>query len=124
MEECARQVKSLLNSGKDIRMKRYEVKISNKASEDMDSIYQYISETLLAPSTAVKQYIRIADAIMTLDEMPERIRLIDSEPERSKGLRTLVVDNYTVFFVIEADTVNVARVLYSASNIMKRLSEE
>jgi len=105
-------------------MKRYEVKISNKASEDMDSIYQYISETLLAPSTAVKQYIRIADAIMTLDEMPERIRLIDSEPERSKGLRTLVVDNYTVFFVIEADTVNVARVLYSASDILKRLSEE
>ena len=105
-------------------MKRYEVKISDKASEDMDSIYQYISETLLAPSAAEKQYNRIADAIMTLDEMPERIRLIDSEPERSKGLRPLAVDNYTVFFVIEADTVNVARVLYSASNIMKRLSEE
>ena len=31
---------------------------------------------------------------------------------------------YTVFFVIHADTVRIARVLYSASDIRRRLSEE
>ena len=105
-------------------MKHYEVLISDKANEDMETIYRYISETLLAPVSAVKQYNRIADAILTLEEMPERIKVMDSEPEHSKGFRPLVVDNYTVFFVIKATTVNIARVLYSASDIKKRLSEE
>ena len=105
-------------------MKHYEVLISDKASDDMEGIYRYISEALLVPATAAKQYNRIADAILSLEEMPERIRLVDSEPERTKGFRPLAVDNYTVFFVIKGNTVNVVRVLYSASDIRKRLSEE
>ena len=105
-------------------MKRYEVLVSDKANEDMDDIYNYIAETLLEPAIAAKQYDRIADAILTLEEMPERIRLMYSEPERNKGIRPLIVDNYTVFFVINGDSVHIARVLYSASNIGKRLAEE
>jgi hypothetical protein len=56
--------------------------------------------------------------------MPERIKLMDSEPERSKGLRALYVDNYTVFFVVKIEIVYIARILYSASDISKRLLEE
>ena len=63
-------------------MKRYDVEISNKANEDMQAIYRYIAETLLEPANATKQYERIADAILTLEVMPERIRILDSEPER------------------------------------------
>ena len=72
----------------------------------------------------IKQYDRIAEAILSLEEMPERIKLMDSEPERSKGLRPLLVDNYTVFFVAKDDVVYIARVLYSSSDIRKRLSDE
>ena len=103
-------------------MKHYEVFVSDKANEDMEAIYKYIAETLLAPIAAVKQYDRIVDAILSLEEMPERIKLIDSEPERSKGLRPLIVDKYTVVFVIKGDKVYIVRVLYSASDIHKRLS--
>ena len=105
-------------------MRHYYVVISDKAKEDMDAIYKYIAETLLEPSVAAKQYNRIADAILTLAEMPERIRIMDSEPERSKGLRLLFIDNYTVFFIIKDIVVYIARVLYSASDIRKRLSDE
>jgi plasmid stabilization system protein ParE len=105
-------------------MKHYEVLISDKANGDMEAIYDYIAETFHAPITAAKQYNRIADAILSLEEMPERIKLMDSEPERSKGLRALIVDNYSVFFVVKAETVYIVRVLYSASDISKRLSEE
>ena len=105
-------------------MKHYEVLISDKALADMDSIYDHIANVLLEPVIAAKQYNRIADAILTLEQMPDRIRLMDSEPERSKGLRPLLIDNYTVFFVIKLDTVHVARVLYSASDIRKKLLEE
>jgi plasmid stabilization system protein ParE len=103
-------------------MKHYEVLVSDKADKDMEAIYTYIAETLLAPVAAAGQYDRIATAILSLEEMPERIKLMDSEPGHSKGLRALIVDNYTVFFVIKGKTVNIVRVLYSASDINKRLS--
>jgi len=104
-------------------MKVYEVLLSNKANDDMDAIYMYIAETLLSPETAAAQYDRIAEAILSLEVMPMRIKLMDSEPERSKGLRAMIVDNYTVFFIIKVDSIYVARVLYSASDIRKRLSD-
>jgi len=103
---------------------QFEVLISDKAHEDMEGIYSYIADELLVPAIAANQYDRIADAILTLETMPERIRLMDTEPERSKGLRQLLVDNYSVFFVIHAETVRIARVMYSASDIRRRLAEE
>jgi plasmid stabilization system protein ParE len=105
-------------------MKQYEVFISDKANEDMEAIYDYIADTLLEPAIAAKQYDRIADAILTLEIMPERIRLTDSEPERSRRFRSLIFDKYTIFFVIKVDTVLIVRVLYSASDIRRRLLEE
>ena len=105
-------------------MKHYEVLISEKANKDMEAIYDYIAETFCSPITAIKQYDRIAEAILSLEEMPERIKLMNSEPERSKGLRSLIVDNYSIFFVIKPETVLIIRVLYSASDICKRLAEK
>lgn len=39
------------------------------------------------------------------------------------GLRQLSVDNYSVFYVVKEKRVIVARVLYSASDISRRLLE-
>ena len=51
-------------------MRHYEVLISDKANDDMEGIYKYIAETLLAPMAAAEQYDRIADAILSLEDMP------------------------------------------------------
>lgn len=102
-------------------MKQYRVLITDEALNDMESIYEYIAEELLAPDTAMGQYNRIADAIETLDQMPERIKLMESEPEKTRGLRKLIVDNYAVFFIIADDIVIVTNVLYGASDIENRL---
>ena len=105
-------------------MKHYEVLITDRASADMEAIYTYIAEALDAPGNAAGQYDRIADAILSLEMMPERVKLMDSEPEHTMGMRVLRVDNYSIFFVVKSDTVYIVRVLYSASDIRKRLSEE
>jgi plasmid stabilization system protein ParE len=122
-EGYSRQRKLSNNLGKGAKMKQYDVCISDKAHDDMEDIYDYIKNELLAPIAATNQYNRIADAILSLEGMPERIRLMDSEPERSIGYRPLRVDNYTVFFIIKGDVVNIARVLYSASDVRKKLME-
>ncbi len=102
-------------------MKKYSVQVTDEAIADMEQIYNYIANQLLAPENAIGQYNRIADAILSLDQLPDRIKVMESEPEHSRGIRQLFVDNYSVFFVIREDDVIVTDVLYSASDIQSRL---
>lgn len=105
-------------------MKQYVVRITNSALADMEEIYNYIAIQLQAPENAMGQYNRIAEAIEGLHVFPERVKLMESEPERIMGLRQLVIDNYSAFYVIEDMDVIVTRVLYSAMDISRRLLEE
>lgn len=102
-------------------MKQYTVEITAEALADMEQLYNYIAYVLQAPENAMGQYNRIADAILKLDELPERFRIMDSEPERAKEIRRMLVDNYSVFYVIQGNRVIVTDVLYSASDIESRL---
>ena len=65
-------------------MKQYDVKISHAALSDMEQIYSYIADRLLEPDTAMGQYDRIAEAIQSLNILPERCALVESEPEHPK----------------------------------------
>ena len=104
-------------------MKQYAVQITDRALADMEEIYTYIAEQLQAPENAMGQYNRIAEAIQKLNVFPERVRIMESEPENKMGLRQLPVNNFSVFYVIKEDRVIVTKVLYSASDISRRLLE-
>ncbi|GBF33739.1 hypothetical protein DCCM_2849 [Desulfocucumis palustris] len=104
-------------------MKQYKIQITYIAISDMEEIYYYIAEQLQAPETAMEQYNRIADAIETLDTYPERVKLMETEEERALELRQMPVDNFSVFFHIREDRVIITNVLYSASDIAKRLRD-
>lgn len=69
------------------------------------------------------QYNRIADAIETLDTLPERVKLMETEEERALGLRQMPVDNFFAFFHIRKERVIITNVLYSTSDIAKRLRD-
>ena len=105
-------------------MREYPVKITEKALGDMDGIYEYIAFNLQSPENAMGQYNRIADRVLELGFFPEKFRLVAFEPERSQGLRRMLIDNYSVFYVFKEELVTVTRVLYSASDIEKRLKED
>lgn len=117
------QHRHLPSSGKTTNMKQYIVQITDKALVDMEEIYTYIAKQLQAPENAMGQYNRIAEAIQKLNVFPERVRIMESEPEHTMGLRQLPVDNFSAFYVIEDERVIVTRVLYSASDISRRLQE-
>lgn len=46
---------------------------------------------------------------------------MDLEPEHSRGLRRMIVDNYSIFYVVKEDRVVVTNVLYTPSDIERRL---
>ncbi len=98
-------------------MDKYRVEISPQAYRELDEIYAYIAENLLAPDAAFDTVEAIEKAIFSLDSMPQR------GPERKvgayayKGYRQLFVKNYTVVYRIEEyrKTVLVVTVKYSPS---------
>lgn len=105
-------------------MKKYKVEITQEALQDMEDIYNYIAIELLAHENAMKQYNRIADQILTLDTLPERCKIMESDSEKGKKLRRIIVDNYSVFYTIREDKVIVTNVLYTASDIEIRLRDK
>ena len=102
-------------------MKQYAVEITDEALADMEQLYDHIACTLHAPENAMGQYDRIADAILKLETLPERFRIMELEPEHSKEIRRMPVDNYSVFYVVRGNSVIVTDVLYTASDIEHRL---
>ena len=102
-------------------MKEYHVRITLQASADMESIYEYISGKLRAPDTALRQYDRIASEIESLRLFPERYHLLDSEPERTLGMRRMLVDSYSVIYTVNEPDVTVLRVFFSASDWTEKL---
>jgi len=104
-------------------MTKYTVEITDEALEDMNKIYDYIANTLLAPENAIGQYNRIAEAILTLDSFPERFAKFESEPEHSWDMHGMAVDNYLVCYVVDPGVVTVTAILYSASDVHARLQE-
>ena len=102
-------------------MKNYRVKITKEAISDMEGLYRYIAEVLHSPENALKQYDRIADAILSLEKMPDRFGLFESEPEHSLKIHKMVIDNFIVCYMIDTETVTVTDILYGASDIHTKL---
>lgn len=79
-------------------MKQYTLEITDEALADMEQLYNHIVFVLLAPENAMEQYNRIADEILKIDVFPEHFWIMDSEPEHSKGIRRMLVDNYVLCY--------------------------
>ena len=101
----------------------YEIEITLKAKQDLEAIYHYIAIDLKEIRIAENQLNRLERAIYSLDKMPERFRVYDREPWRSRNLRIMPVNNYLVFYVSEhkTKTVTVIRVIYGGRDIPKQL---
>ncbi len=102
----------------------YRVEISAQAETDIRSIYEYIAYTLQSPENAVGQLERIENRIIGLNIMPERFRLYEKEPWKSRNLHIVSVDNYCVLYLVNANdsVVHVLRVMYCSRDIDQQLN--
>lgn len=91
-------------------MEKYELKIFPSAEQDLKDITDYLSE--LSQQAALKIYDEIINSIASLRQMPLRCPLAKDTLLRAKEYRLLVVDNYVVFYVVSANTVQIRRILY------------
>ena len=98
---------------------RWDVRITDEAEDDLQDIFDYISIVLKEPGTAAKQIDRILNAVDSLDSMPMRCRAYDEEPDLSKSLRVLPVDNYLILYLPDEKkyTVDIVRVIYGRRDV-------
>jgi len=103
----------------------WHVQYTDSAKKDLQGIYDYISDILLALETAEKQTNRIMDAADSLNHMPFRYRLCDYEPWRSWGWRVMPVDNYLVFYFPDEsqDIVTIMRIMYEGRDVERHLGK-
>lgn len=97
----------------------YQVNITGQAEADLRGIFEYIAHELRSEQNAAGQLGRLEKAILALDQMPERYRVYEKEPWRSRGLRVMPVDNYLAFYILCRDTqrVEIIRVMYGGRDI-------
>ena len=105
---------------------KYKVFITEKSEEDLNLIADYLLCKLLAGESGLRQMDRLEQAVMSLDEMPERFRLYDKEPWREKNLRVMSVDNYLAFYIVDKDekVVTIMRIMYGKRDIDTQLSQD
>ena len=98
-------------------MDKYAVKLLQRAFQDLDGIYAYIAETLLEPGTAEKLLGELEEALISLEQMPQRGALRKTGAYANKGYRQLFVKNFTVIYRVEEASrqVVIVTVRYSKS---------
>jgi plasmid stabilization system protein ParE len=94
------------------------------ALTDLDSIVKYISDDLDAPRTAAKLRLEFDSEISALKKNPLRHRIYISQAKLKLEYRKLPVKNFSVFYVVKEDLVEIHRVLYSRRNISTVLKDE
>lgn len=101
-------------------MKEYFVNITEPALADMDDIYRYTKDRFGDPERAGKLYDAIANEILSLDRMPLRYGIPQFEPCVRLELHRMLVDKYSVFYLVDGDAVTVTDVIYSSADLESR----
>ena len=104
---------------------KFEVELTEKADRDLRNIFLYIAVDLSAPENAERQINRLWNAILSLDELPERYRCYEDEPWYSRGMRVLPIDNFVILYIpyLEEKVVRIVTVMYGGRDISEQLKK-
>lgn len=94
-------------------MKKYRLQFFPTVYQDIDEITDYIKNTLKNPIAAENLLDRIGGAIKDRLEAPESFAVWESMGERPYPYRRINVGNYSVWYVVIDDVMEVRRVLYA-----------
>lgn len=99
-------------------MDKYSVKLMQRASRDLEEIYNRIADEFKDMDAAGRMADALEKAILSLQEMPYRGAVRRVGAFANRGYRQLFVKNFTVIYrIVEKNkTVIVVTVRYTPSN--------
>ena len=100
---------------------KYKIAFSPLAIQDLDEIWDYISDVLKNHSAAENTVNGILDKVDLLENQPEIGAQLFFDDGLNSGYRYVIYNNYLAFYRIYPDTVYVDRVIYGKRDYMKLL---
>lgn len=93
---------------------KFQLKLTPKASQDLNEIYDYISNNLNNDTAAQALLEKIEKSIMHLKVFPQLGSLVADLELKARGYRKIIVENYIVFYLINEaqESVVIMRVLF------------
>lgn len=98
----------------------YEIVFTDTAKEELEEIYEYISEHLLEVGVANKLMDKIEQSILRLEQNPYSCVEVHIKPHNNV-YRKLVIDNYIALYEVEETykQVVIYRVVYGKRDYLK-----
>lgn len=103
--------------------KKYKLSFLPLFEEDLTELADYIAVTLRSPGAAERLVDDIESAIYKRLEAPLSFAPFRSAKERLHPYYRINVRNFSVFYVVIDDTMEVRRVLYSKRDLDKLLND-
>ena len=82
-------------------MVKYTIKMLERASDDLDNIYNHIADDFKKIGTAEKMADVLVDAILSLEEMPYRGSIRRTGAFANRGYRQVFLKNFTIVYRID-----------------------
>ena len=98
-----------------------EVIVSRLARNDLVHIRDYIQNELSNPDAALRIMAQLKQAMESLQTMPERGKPLDAILAIHTQYRFLVCESYRIFYLYDAQQVEVVRVLHTLQDYMRAL---
>lgn len=105
-----------MNSKKEI----YEIEFTEDCRDEINEIYEYISEKLVAENSAKKLMRKMRDAVMDLSETPNLYMKIEKTDRNKREFRRMVIDNFVILYTVDESSkkVYIAHMYYGRRNYL------
>ena len=97
----------------------YKVAYLPLAIDDLKNIVRYIANELEAPRAAENLIVKIDKEVLKIADNPFRCHVYAPLEKLKYEYRVLNIDNYSLFYIVEKEKVEIHRVLYSFGNRLR-----
>ena len=104
----------------DSKKEIYEIEFTEDCRDEINEIYEYISEKLVAENSAKKLMRKMRDAVMDLSETPNLYMKIGKKDRNKREFRRMVIDNFVVLYTVDENSkkVYIAHMHYGRRNYL------
>jgi len=102
----------------------YKIVYLPLAIDDLKGIIKYIANELEAPRAAENLVTKIDKEVLKIADNPFRCHLFVPLEKLKYEYRVLNIDNYSLFYIVEKEKIEIHRVLYSKMDTMRILKQD